>query len=91
MARGRREAEEVQALIREKNRLRRRAIDLFVSGVARADFQVLVDGVNGMDSVGGWATAFRRLARLQGVPDEVRERFLEMWRTHGDKHPRRCR
>jgi hypothetical protein len=77
--------DEIRELIREQNQRERRVLDSFEAALRSADLQAISDTFAAIEGVTfGWKRAFRRAAKLDGLPANVRSGFLRVWVRSGD-------
>jgi hypothetical protein len=71
--------------IREQNRNERRVLNSFEAALRSADLQAISDSFGAIEGVTfGWERAFRRAAKLDGLPANIRSAFLRVWVRSGD-------
>jgi hypothetical protein len=76
---------EIRERIREQNQFERRVLDGFEAALRSADLQAIGDSFGTIEGVYfGWKRAFRRAAKLDALPANVRSAFLRIWVHHGD-------
>jgi hypothetical protein len=76
---------EIRERIREQNQFERRVLDGFEAALRSADLHAISDSFGAIEGVCfGWKRAFRRAAKLNGLPANVRSAFLRVWVRSGD-------